>query len=121
MATTALLAHPVRHVAAVPLVSLAVVLAAVSGCSSESCAGQCGPPYELSVTFRPGTTENGAVSAVKWCAKYPEVVHVGLPRVVSGVRSAIITTRDFGISSKTQPLLRCLNAARVVGTVGWPD
>lgn len=110
-----------RATVLMPMVAAAALLGAVSACSSRSCAGQCGPPYGLAVTFQTGTSVDAATSALDKCAKYPEVVYVGPPRMNSGVLSAGISTHDFGASSKTQPLLTCLKQSPAVESVGWPN
>lgn len=109
-----------RAAVIMPTLSVAAVLGVVSACSSRSCAGQCGPPYGLAVTFKAGATVGTATSALEACAKDPEVVYVGPPRMNSGVLSAGISTHDYG-GPKTQPLLTCLRQSPAVASVGWPN
>jgi hypothetical protein len=59
------------------LAVLAPVLLAATGCSGQACGGQCGPPFQLQVVFRPGTSSQAAAAAMTHCAANSQVVRIG--------------------------------------------
>lgn len=116
------------------LVVCALVLPAVvsiSGCSSSApvpCAGQCRPPYELMVDFRPGTTQAAAQQLLTSCTdNNPVVIRVGpLRDIGGGVSRAFIYTQVFGVgggdpSGRTTGLLACLRHSSLKVMAAWPD
>lgn len=59
--------------------TLAALLSGLAACgqSTEPCAGQCGPPFQLQVTFRSGISAQAAAAAMSNCASKPFVVRIG--------------------------------------------
>jgi hypothetical protein len=110
----------VRSVLAAGLVAL--LLAGCSG-GSAICAGQCRAPYELDVTFVPGTSIPTAKAVLQMCEHEPDVVRVGALKVQNGsVLWGVVWTRTLG-SAKNEPLLTCLMSSPSVRirSTGWPD
>lgn len=75
-------AMPSVRDSAIGLVLLAAVLS-VGDCG-QSCGGQCGPPYQLQVVFRPGTPQEVAVAALRRCAADRLVARIGNVRSFHG-------------------------------------
>jgi len=109
-------------------------LLAASSCASNSrppdtgCAWQCRAPYELDVTFRPGTAKLTAAAAMAQCRADPNVIQIGTPRwnPVLGQLTAVILTKTMGRRAEPAPgtpatLLTCLRRSPLVLSAGWPD
>jgi hypothetical protein len=99
-----------------------------AGCSTSGggCAGQCGPPFQLQVVFRPGTPADLAAAAMQRCQAEPIVVRVGRVRRLHGLGgpsgSLIATVFTKAMSgSRPQRLLKCLRMSSSVTTAGFPD
>ena len=60
---------PRRALTAVTAAMLAPVLPAISACApiARTCAGQCGPPFQLQVDFRHGTSKQEAIAGMRKC------------------------------------------------------
>jgi len=103
-----------------------VLPAVVASCSSHPtvCAGPCGPPYEMSVTFHTGTslaTERAAVSA---CTSGNAVV-LSVDYGTHGLGpdhlgAAMVETTELR-TAKTKALLNCLKRSPSVMSAGWPS
>jgi len=107
-------------------VTLASILLTASSCSVKSCAGQCGPPFQLQVVFRNGTAEQDAIAAMRKCQGSPLVVRIGQPyRSHSpgspGQWTAIIYTKQMPAGPAPVPLLTCLRHSPAVTMASWPD
>jgi hypothetical protein len=104
---------------------LAPILLAAAGCSTKSSAGQCGPPFELEVVFRPGASKQAAIAAMRKCRASPIVTRIGQPhRLRSGTTSqwtAVIYTKKMPIGASHVPLLTCLRRSPAVMVASWPD
>ncbi len=111
--------------AAAAAVTLAPVLLTASSCSTQSCAGQCGPPFQLQVVFRHGTSQQAAIAAMRKCQASPLVIRIGQPNQPRpghpGQRTAIIYTTKIPITAQHIPLLTCLHHSPAVMTASWPD
>ena len=70
----------------VPAIVLLLVpgLLGTAGCSTESCGGQCGPPFQLQVIFRSGTPNVAAIAAMYKCRE-ESVVGIGRVRRFTGL------------------------------------
>ena len=106
--------------------ALAPVLLAASGCSVKSCAGQCGPPFQLQVVFRDGTAKQAAIAAMRNCQDNPLVIRIGQPYRshspgTPGQWTAIIYTKKMLFGPKPVPLLTCLHHSPTVTSASWPD
>jgi hypothetical protein len=101
---------------------------ALSSCSHHACGGQCGPPFQLQVIFRPGTRLQAAGARMKACAWKPFVTGVGRVRDFHspalaeppGSRIAMIYTQSM-TSSRNLRLLHCLRRWRQVSSASYPD
>jgi hypothetical protein len=104
---------------------LAPILLAASGCSTKSCAGQCGPPFQLQVVFRQGTSKQTAIAAMRKCQANPLVVRIGQPyrsgSGMSGQWAAVIYTKKMLFGPAHIPLLTCLHRSPAVMQASWPD
>jgi hypothetical protein len=104
---------------------LAPVLLAAAGCSTKACAGQCGPPFQLQVVFRQGTSKQAAIAAMRKCQANPLVIRIGQPyRPRSGTPgqwTAVIYTKKMPLGSAHIPLLTCLHRSPAVTEASWPD
>ena len=114
---------------------LAPVLLAATGCSgTPACGGQCGPPFQLQVVFRPGTSPQAAASAMTHCAANPQVVRIGRvkkfhgpPAVETpGSLTATVCTQILWPHTRTgrqqqDRLLACLRQSPTVTSAGFPD
>jgi hypothetical protein len=117
---------PARMLAvAAAAVMLAPVLVAVSGCSAQSCSGQCGPPFQLQVVFRHGTSRQAAIAAMRRCQADPLVIRIGQPYRprpgAPGQWTAVIFTKKLGFGPAKIPLLTCLRRSPAVTSAAWPD
>jgi hypothetical protein len=106
-------------------VVLAAVLLTASGCSVKSCAGQCGPPFQLQVVFRDGTSKQAAIAAMRKCQADPLVIRIGQSYRshspgTPGQWTAIIYTTKMPITAQHIPLLTCLHHSPAVMTASWP-
>ncbi len=116
---------PARMLAvAAAAVMLAPVLTA-SGCSTQSCAGQCGPPFQLQVVFRHGTSQRAATAAMRRCQTDPLVIRIGRPHRLRpgapGQWTAVIFTKKMEFGPANIPLLTCLRRSPAVTSASWPD
>jgi hypothetical protein len=105
---------------------LALVLLTASGCSVKSCAGQCGPPFQLQVVFRDGTSKPAAAAAMRKCQADPLVIRIGQPYRshspgTPGQWAAIIYTKKMLVGPAPVPLLTCLRHSPTVTSASWPD
>ena len=102
----------------------ALSLIGVTSCASATvtCAGQCAPPYELEVSFHPGTTHATAEKVLRACADHnPVVISIGkLQNQASGWSRALIYTHVFGKTTQTAGLLKCLKSSGLA-FAAWPD
>jgi len=95
----------------------------LAGCDSSGvvCADQCRAPYELDVTFVPGTSITTAKAALQMCGHEPDVERIGGLKVQSGrVLWGVVWTQHLG-NTKNEPLLTCLKSSSSVKRMGWPD
>jgi hypothetical protein len=105
---------------------LAPVLLTASGCSVKSCAGQCGPPFQLQVDFRDGTSKPAAAAAMHKCRADPLVIRIGQPYRSHSPGTpdqwtAIIYTKKMPVSAAPVPLLTCLRHSPTVTMASWGD
>jgi hypothetical protein len=104
---------------------LAPVLLAGAGCSTRSCAGQCGPPFQLQVVFRHGTSKQAAIAAMRKCQPDPLAIRIGQPyrprSGTSGQWTAIIYAKKMQFGPAHIPLLTCLHRSPAVMQASWPD
>ena len=117
--------------AAVPAIGIIVapLLLGVAACSASlPCGGQCGPPFQLQVTFRYGTSRHAAAVAVNNCAGSSLVVRIGRPSAVrlpgSDLPSflrAVVYTRSMTGRKANQQLFACLHRSASVRSAGYPD
>jgi hypothetical protein len=117
-----------RHMLAsiITAMVLAPALLTASGCSVKSCAGQCGPPFQLQVDFRPGTAKQDAIAAMRKCRADPLVARIGQPYRSHSPGTpvqwtAIIYTKKMLIGPAPVPLLTCLRHSPAVTMASWPD
>jgi hypothetical protein len=106
-------------------VTLAPVLLTATGCSTQSCAGQCEPPFRLQVVFRHGTSQQAAIAAMRRCQADPVVIRIGRPRQPAagapGQPTAVIFTKKMEFGPANTPLLTCLRHSPAVISASWPD
>lgn len=113
---------------------LAASMLVVTGCAGQSCAGQCGPPFQMQVVFRPGTTTQAAASAMTPCAANPQVVRIGHVHRFHGASgaeppgslTATVYTRSLFPRTRTGRqqqghLFACLRQSPTVTSAGFPD
>jgi hypothetical protein len=108
---------------------LAPVLLTATACGGSSqggCGGQCGPPFQLQVTFRPGTAKQAAGAAMRKCHADPLVIRIGQPYRsrspgTPGQWTAIIYTKKMLFGPASVPLLNCLHRSSTVTSASWPD
>lgn len=97
-------------------------MVSLGGCGSTAvCGTQCGPPYELSVIFQPGTTLAAAQQLLTACTDGdPVVIRVGpLRDNGDGTSQATIYTKVLGESPRTAGLLTCLHNSTRGVDAGW--
>ena len=99
---------PARILAiAAAALALAPALVTASGCSSQSCEGQCGPPFQLQVVFRQGTSQQAAIAAMRRCRADPLVIRIGRlhrPRPgTPGQWTAVIFTKKMAFGPANVP------------------
>jgi hypothetical protein len=104
---------------------LVLGLLGTAGCSSESCGGQCGPPFQLQVIFRPGTPNVAAVAAMLKC-RGDSVVRIGQVRRYTdlGEPKGSLVATVFTRSMQGRGLgrvLNCLNKSPAVIGASFPD
>jgi len=109
------------RVLAISVVSLLAV-ATLSSCAakSQNCAGQCGPPYELDVSFRTATTISEARAALAHCSHEPGVVRVGSVKHFGSGLEAFVYTTDIGRTAKTAAVLDCLKLQPQISEAVYP-
>ena len=114
-----------RRAGALASMAIITTLAAVTACGSSTpgaCAGQCRPPFQLQVTFRPGTSQQAAAAAMRNCRHQPLVIRIGQPSYSTpGQQTATIYTSKLPTGATHIPLLTCLRHSPVVLSAGWPD
>ena len=115
--------------AAVSGLVLAGVFPGLAACG-HPCGGQCGPPYQLLVIFRPGISMQAASAAMYRCAGNPLVIRVGRvyryrgnvePPVQPGSLVATIYTRAMFAGAQEDHLVHCLRQSRLVTVASYPD
>lgn len=103
------------------------VIALASFTRSQACGGQCGPPFQLQVVFRAGTTTRAAMAAMTDCAGNPLVVRIGRvyhsrgPGGRPGSLTATVYTRSMRATTRNDHLLRCLRRSPAVTSAAYPD
>lgn len=99
-------------------------LAGITGCahSYRTCAGQCGPPYQLEVNFPSATSAAVAQNILTSCADHnPAVVSVGKLRKRPGDwHTAVVYTHVMSMKGRTGRLINCLRASGKTAGVSWP-
>lgn len=101
-------------------------LAACGSSTNGICAGQCGPPYQLLVIFRPDTSRQVATTDMNRCAWKPFVVRVGRayrfhgPKAAESPLRATVYTKST-VSHQNDRLLACLRRSSSVISAGYPD
>jgi hypothetical protein len=106
---------------------LLLALPLMTACSQQpaSCAGQCGPPYQLDVRFsNAGTSKAVATKALQSCSTFPAVTRTQVVAVPPGRGSGWegrVYTSKLGRDARTGPLLDCLNRQPGVTSAGWPS
>ncbi len=89
---------------------------------NQICAGQCGPPYKMMVTFTRGTSLAEADSDLRSCQNNPVVIRIREPKKQGGVFGATLFTTQLGaITPPATRLVHCLERERSVLGAGWPD
>lgn len=105
-------------------------VACLAGCGSGArpCAGQCGPPFQLQVVFRHGTSPRAGRAVLQACAAgNPQVERIGpvqLSPLPGGGRAephATVYTRSLGEGAASRRLEACLQSAPAVLGDGYPD
>ena len=111
----------------VPVIVLLLVpgLLASAGCSTERCGGQCGPPFQMQVIFRPGTPNVAAFAAMYKCRGEP-VVRIGQVHRFTdpGEPKGSLTATNFTRSMQGSGLGRvvnCLNRSPAVISTTFLD
>ena len=108
------------------LAPVLLLTATACGTGAQVCAGQCGPPFQAVVIFRPGTTRQAAAAAMRKCQADPLVIRIGQPQrsnspPTSGQWTATIYTKKMPFGPGPVPLLTCLRHSPAVVSAGWPD
>ncbi|MGH3158243.1 MAG: hypothetical protein ACRDNF_16935 [Streptosporangiaceae bacterium] len=96
--------------------------------TTEACAGQCGPPFQAQVIFRPGTSTRMAAAVMSNCAWKPFVIRFGDVSPFGGPKSAeppgsvaaTVYTKSL-FSRQSDRLLACLHRSPSVISAGYPD
>jgi hypothetical protein len=105
---------------------LAAVMGALpglAGCESAPviCAGQCIPPFQLSVAFKPGTSPQAVTSELRKCSRGDaNVIRVVELPSANGQPRATIYTHSMPRSGRDR-LQKCLAAEPRVLGADWPD
>ena len=110
--------------AAITLLTLASLATSACSARSQFCRGQCGPPFQLNVVFRAGTSKQAAIMAMRECQPDPLVVSIGQPQRRAGTPgrwTAVIYTTKLPTEAAHLPLLTCLHRSPAVMTAAWPD
>jgi hypothetical protein len=103
-------------------VLIVLLLSIVSACAVQtSQAGQSGPPFYLWVMFHPHTSKSVAAKVLANCRHQPDVIRIGQLVRFHGALRGTVWTKDFGRSSRTKPLLSCLQGSTAVQVAAWPD
>ena len=105
-----------------------VAASGAAGCSGDAvaCGGQCGPPFQMQVIFRPGTGPGPALAALQRCQGEAVVVRIGRVRPFRrrgephGPLSACVFTRSMR-GSRAARLQDCLRASPVITQAGFGD
>jgi hypothetical protein len=118
-------ASALASMAVITMLAPVLLTATACGSSQGGCGGQCGPPFQLQVTFRPGTARQAAVAAMRKCHADPLVIRIGQPYRsrspgTPGQWTAIIYTTKMLFNGPV-PLLTCLHHSPVVTGASWPD
>lgn len=105
------------------LIAAAGGLPGLAGCESAPviCAGQCIPPFQLSVAFKPGTSPQAASSELRQCSRGDaNVIRVVELPPANGQPRATIYTGSMPKSGRDR-LQKCLAAEPRVLSALWPD
>jgi hypothetical protein len=102
---------------------------ALASCSNQACGGQCGPPFQLQVIFRPGTSAQTAAAAMDGCAADPLVIRIGRVSRFRGPAdadppgslTATVYTRAMRAGRREGHLLTCLHQSPSVISASYPD
>ncbi len=118
--------HARMLVSAAAITLLTAAALATSACSAgpQFCRGQCGPPFQLHVAFRAGTSKQAAITAIRKCQPDPLITSIGQPQRLPetpGRWTAIIYTTKLPTETAHTPLLTCLHRSPAVMTAAWPD
>lgn len=108
------------------LAPVLLLTTAACGTSVQACGGQCGPPFQLQVTFRQGTAKQAAAAAMRECHADPLIIRIGQPYRshspgTPGQWTAIIYTKKMLFGPRPVPLLTCLHHSPAVTSASWPD
>ena len=119
-----------RFVAAIPFAAVLaapLVFSATGYSQSLPCAGQCGPPFQLRVTFHGVTNRQAASVIMRNCAnslvvRIGPVLRVHIPGDNSRVwLEATIYTKSMARRSENRELIGCLRRSPAVIGAGYPD
>jgi hypothetical protein len=109
-------------------VAVSAALLGAAGCAQQRpCAGQCGPPFQLQVIFRAGTSPRAATAALNRCAGNPLVVRVGRVEsrpsagAAARLRQATVYTHAITRRTASHQLVTCLLRSPAVLSAGYPD
>lgn len=101
--------------------TLAALVSGLTACGqSLPCEGQCGPPFQLQVSFRTGTSAQAAAAAMSNCAAKPFVVRIGSVGRRQGSPIATVYT-EAARGHQSDRLLACLHRSPLVYSAGYPD
>ena len=108
------------------LAPVLLLTATACGTGAQVCAGQCGPPFQAVVIFRPGTTRQAAAAAMRKCQADPLVIRIGRPYRPhspgpSGRWTAVIYTKKMSLGPAPIPLVTCLRHSPAVTSASWPN
>jgi hypothetical protein len=123
-------ATDMRRRAAIPLAAVvaAPLLFGAAGCSqTAACRGQCGPPFQLQVTFNVAAGKQAASVIMRNCAN-SLVERIGPVRRVSNYSEVVparlvatIYTKSMTRRSENRELIRCLLRSAAVISADYPD
>lgn len=98
-----------------------LVWSPTSQIAGQTCAGQCGPPWQVQVIFNKGVSATEANSAVRRCEHASDFISasapVRRPGSFNGLYVTTIETRTWDSAEATQ-LSDCLHQSPAVGGVG---
>jgi hypothetical protein len=109
----------------------AVLMPGLAGCAGDTrpCAGQCGPPFQLQVAFRHGTSARAGRAVLRACTfGNPQVERIGRVEhrpLAAGAKPepvAIVYTRSLGDGGPAgRQLVDCLDSEPAVLGAAYPD